>query len=159
MHSGIFMHRNALAGGDFAGTVYDCGLGPAMASLSTALEQANALGLYNNSIVVTAQAYYDSIAAVQVSDCAGVEQNLNSYYGNVAALVAQNTPKGSFTVMNTDGGTVSPGNPPAPPSVPAFIPSALVQAASGLPSWALPAIAIGAGALVLSVVAGFAFKK
>lgn len=110
-----------------------CDLSAELAALSDALEKANALGLYQDLLVVAGQALFtaNSIAPPAVN-CAFLKSNLRVVANQIEALVLKNTPADQ-----------RPG---------LFDQFAIWV--KGLPSWALPVAAASAGGLALVSTTG-----
>jgi hypothetical protein len=112
-----------------------CDLSRDLSALSDALEQVNALGLYNAPIAIAAQALYDANSQMSVSrtDCARVTAGLRGMTTQLQRFVQQNMPSG-------DVGTTPYTEP------------------SRLPVWVLP-VAIGGGALLVLGAVGAAAAR
>lgn len=135
---GVYGLTDAVGGG--AG----CNLDTDLAALSETLERANALGLYQSSLVIAAQALYNANSNISISfaDCARVAVGLRSMTAQLRTFVAANSP---------DGGTT-----PYIYEMTWF--DTLKDQIQTLPSWVLP-VAIGGGALLVAVTVGGAVAR
>ncbi len=117
--------------GDF-GAPFCRGVEPFLANLQALLEQAGAVGLYNDPIVTAAQATYDDINGYVVylpfgSDC-------DRHTAEVQAAIARITP-----VIQNAGGSIAVPRPDAAPADP-----------YGIPMW----VKIGGGGLLAVILLG-----
>lgn len=110
-----------------------CDLGMELAQLSDALEQADALGLYNEPTIIAGHALYSgSSMSIGRADCARVSSGLKIMAAQVQLIV----------------------NAHLPPEERPGIWEQLQLWLKGLPSWALPVAGAAAGGLVLFSTAG-----